>query len=90
MTLQTLVVLLIGVAFGWRMGVAIVLAYLAQGVMGLPVFAGTPEKGLGLLYMGGPTGGYLMVLCSQQRQQVGWLNAVWIVLYWDSNCDGCW
>ena len=60
MTLQTLVVLLIGVAFGWRMGVAIVLAYLAQGVMGLPVFAGTPEKGLGLLYMGGPTGGYLM------------------------------
>ncbi|MCH1448805.1 MAG: biotin transporter BioY [Litoricolaceae bacterium] len=60
MTLQTLVVLLIGVAFGWRMGVATVLAYLAQGAMGLPVFAGTPEKGLGLLYMAGPTGGYLM------------------------------
>ena len=60
MTLQTLVVLLIGVTFGWRMGVAIVLAYLAQGAMGLPVFAGTPEKGLGLLYMAGPTGGYLM------------------------------
>ena len=59
MTLQTLVVLLIGVAFGWRMGVATVLAYLAQGAMGLPVFAGTPEKGLGLLYMAGPTGGYL-------------------------------
>ena len=60
MTLQTLVVLLIGVAFGWRMGVATVLAYLAQGAMGLPVFAGTPEKGLGLLYMAGPTGGYLV------------------------------
>ena len=44
MTLQTLVVLLIGVAFGWRMGVATVLAYLAQGAMGLPVFAGTPER----------------------------------------------
>ena len=39
MTLQTLVVLLIGVAFGWRMGFATVLAYLAQGAMGLPVFA---------------------------------------------------
>ena len=60
MTLQTLVVLLIGVAFGWRMGSATVLAYLAQGALGLPVFAGTPEKGLGLLYMAGPTGGYLV------------------------------
>ena len=60
MTLQTLVVLLIGVSFGWRMGFATVLAYLAQGATGLPVFAGTPEKGLGLLYMAGPTGGYLV------------------------------
>ena len=60
MTLQTLVVLLIGASFGWRMGSATVLAYLAQGAMGLPVFAGTPEKGLGLLYMAGPTGGYLV------------------------------
>ena len=60
MTLQTLVVLLIGASFGWRMGFATVLAYLAQGAMGLPVFAGTPEKGLGLLYMAGPTGGYLV------------------------------
>ena len=41
------------------MGVATVLAYLAQGAMGLPVFAGTPEKGLGL-YIAGPTGGYLV------------------------------
>jgi len=60
MTLQTLVVLLIGASFGWRMGFATVLAYLAQGATGLPVFAGTPEKGLGLLYMAGPTGGYLV------------------------------
>ena len=60
MTLQTLVVLLIGVSYGWRLGFATVLAYLAQGAMGLPVFAGTPEKGLGLLYMAGPTGGYLV------------------------------
>ena len=72
MTLQTLVVLLIGVAFGWRMGVATVLAYLAQGAMGLPVFAGTPEKGLGLLYMAGPTGGYLVGF-ALAAATTGWL-----------------
>lgn len=71
MTLQTLVVLLIGVAFGWRMGVATVLAYLAQGAMGLPVFAGTPEKGLGLLYMAGQQVAIWWVLRSPLRQQVG-------------------
>ena len=72
MTLQTLVVLLIGVAFGWRMGFATVLAYLAQGAMGLPVFAGTPEKGLGLLYMAGPTGGYLVGF-ALAAATTGWL-----------------
>ena len=72
MTLQTLVVLLIGVAFGWRMGVTTVLAYLAQGAMGLPVFAGTPEKGLGLLYMAGPTGGYLVGF-ALAAATTGWL-----------------
>jgi biotin transport system substrate-specific component len=60
MTLQTLVVLLLGVVLGWRLGSLTVLFYLAQGASGLPVFAGTPEKGLGLIYMAGPTGGYLM------------------------------
>lgn len=59
MTLQTLVVLLIGATFGWRLGAAAVLAYLAEGAAGLPVFAGTPAKGIGLAYMVGPTGGYL-------------------------------
>lgn len=59
MTLQTLVVLLVGATFGWRLGAATLALYLAQGAMGLPVFAGTPEKGLGLAYMAGPTGGYL-------------------------------
>ena len=72
MTLQTLVVLLIGVAFGWRMGFATVLVYLAQGAMGLPVFAGTPEKGLGLLYMAGPTGGYLVGF-ALAAATTGWL-----------------
>lgn len=60
MTLQTLVVLLLGVSCGWRLGAATVAFYLAQGAMGLPVFAGTPEKGIGLAYLMGPTGGYLV------------------------------
>ena len=59
LTMQTLAVLLIGAVYGPRLGVATVLAYLAAGAAGLPVFAGTPEKGLGLAYMAGPTGGYL-------------------------------
>src|SRR5947209_549651 len=59
MTMQSLVVLLIGLGFGWRLGTATVLLYLAEGLAGLPVFAGTPEKGIGLAYMMGPTGGYL-------------------------------
>lgn len=60
MTMQTFVVLAIGMAYGWRLGGATVLLYLAEGAMGLPVFAGTPEKGLGLAYMMGGTGGYLI------------------------------
>src|SRR5260221_12603041 len=60
MTMQSLVVLLVGMAFGWRLGAATVLLYLFEGLLGLPVFAGTPEKGIGLAYMAGPTGGYLL------------------------------
>ena len=60
MTLQSLVVLVLGGTLGWRLGLATVVLYLAEGAAGLPVFAGTPEKGLGLLYMMGPTGGYLV------------------------------
>ena len=59
LTLQTLVVLVIGMAFGWRLGMATVLLYLAEGAAGLPVFSGTPEKGIGLAYMTSTTGGYL-------------------------------
>ena len=59
MSLQTLVVLLIGAAFGLRLGVATLLLYLIEGAAGLPVFQSTPEKGLGIPYMLGPTGGYL-------------------------------
>ncbi len=59
MTLQTFVVLALGMAYGWRLGGATLLLYLAEGAAGLPVFAGTPEKGIGLAYMLGGTGGYL-------------------------------
>lgn len=60
MTMQTFVVLVTGIAYGTRLGVATVLLYLGAGAVGLPVFAGTPEKGIGLAYMLGPTGGYLV------------------------------
>ena len=59
MTMQTFVVVLIGVTLGWKLGLARVFAYLFEGAIGIPVFAGTPEKGLGVAYLMGPTGGYL-------------------------------
>ena len=60
MTMQTFVVLLMGVTFGWKIGVATITLYLFEGAIGLPVFAGTPEKGIGLVYLTGPTMGYLL------------------------------
>jgi len=60
MTMQTFVVLLIGVSLGWRLGLFTVSLYLAEGIAGLPVFAGTPEKGIGIIYFTGPTMGYLI------------------------------
>jgi biotin transport system substrate-specific component len=73
MTMQPMVVLLIGALYGPGLGVATVLLYLAEGAMGLPVFAGTPARGIGIPYMLGPTGGYM----------VGWLFAAalagWVV-----------
>ena len=60
MTMQTFVVLLIGVCFGWKLGGAIITCYLLEGIIGLPVFSGTPEKGSGIVYFVGPTMGYLL------------------------------
>ena len=60
MTMQTFIVLFIGIAFGWRLGVATISLYLFEGIIGLPVFSGTPEKGLGIVYFTGPTMGYLI------------------------------
>ncbi len=59
MTLQTLVVLVIGATYGWRLAGATILLYLAQGAMGLPVFTNTPPQAAGPLYFLGPTGGFL-------------------------------
>ena len=60
MTMQTLVVLMIGVGFGWKLGVTTVALYLFEGMIGLPVFSGSPEKGIGIAYFTGPTMGYLL------------------------------
>ena len=60
MTMQTLVVVMIGIIFGWKLGLVTVLLYLFEGIIGLPVFSGTPEKGIGFLYFTGPTMGYLI------------------------------
>ena len=60
MTMQTFVVLFIGIAFGWKLGVTTISLYLFEGIIGLPVFSGSPEKGVGLVYFTGPTMGYLI------------------------------
>ena len=77
MTMQTLVILIIGISFGWKLGLATVSLYLFEGIIGLPVFSGTPEKGLGLIYFTGPTMGYLL----------GFLVAVYISgnFFYDNN-----
>ena len=60
MTLQVLAIMGLAVAFGPSIGLGMVAAYLVEGTLGLPVFSGTPERGIGIAYMLGPTGGYLL------------------------------
>ncbi len=60
MTMQTFVILLIGITLGYKMGLATVGLYLFEGIIGLPVFASSPEKGIGIVYFIGPTMGYLV------------------------------
>ena len=60
MTMQTFVVLLLGVSLGYKIGLASVGLYLLEGISGLPVFSNSPEKGIGLIYFTGPTMGYLV------------------------------
>ncbi len=75
MTMQTFVVVLLGITFGWKIGLATISLYLFEGIIGLPVFAGTPEKGVGLAYFMGPTMGYL----------IGFLFATFIAGYLNLN-----
>jgi len=60
MTMQTFVVIFMGMAFGYKIGVATVSLYLIEGIIGLPVFSNSPERGVGLIYFTGPTMGYLI------------------------------
>lgn len=69
MTLHTMAVMAFAVFLGPRIAVSIFLAYLSAGAVGMPVFSGSPERGIGLAYMAGPTGGYLL----------GYLVASWMV-----------
>ena len=73
MTMQTFVVLLLGLAFGYKIGLATVSVYLLEGIIGIPVFSNSPEKGVGLIYFTGPTMGYL----------IGFLSAVFFAGYLD-------
>jgi len=60
MTMQTFVVIFLGLAFGYKLGLATVGVYLLEGIIGIPVFSNSPEKGVGLVYFTGPTMGYLI------------------------------
>ena len=71
MTMQTFVVLFLGIAFGYKIGLATVGVYLLEGIIGIPVFSNSPEKGVGLVYFTGPTMGYL----------IGFLSAVFFAGY---------
>ena len=71
MTMQTFVVLFLGLAFGYKIGIATVGVYLLEGIIGIPVFSNSPEKGVGLVYFTGPTMGYL----------IGFLFAVFLAGY---------
>ena len=71
MTMQTFVVLFLGISFGYKIGLATVSLYLIEGIVGLPEFSNSPEKGVGIIYFTGPTMGYL----------IGFLPAVFLTGY---------
>ena len=60
MTMQTFIVLFLGISFGYKIAIATVSLYLLEGILGLPVFSNSPERGIGLAYFTGPTMGYLI------------------------------
>jgi len=71
MTMQTFVVLFLGISFGYKIAIATVSLYLIEGILGLPVFSNSPERGVGLAYFTGPTMGYL----------IGFLTASFLASY---------
>jgi biotin transport system substrate-specific component len=74
MTLHTFAIFLLSALLGPRLGLAAMLSYLGAGAMGLPVFSGSPERGIGLVYLAGPTGGYLFGYLIASGL-VGWLTS---------------
>ena len=60
MTMQTFVVLFLGISFGYKIALATIGLYIIEGILGLPVFSNSPEKGVGIVYFTGPTMGYLI------------------------------
>ena len=60
MTMQTFVVLFLGISFGYKVGLSTIGLYLLEGILGLPVFSNSPERGAGIVYFTGPTMGYLI------------------------------
>ena len=71
MTMQTFVVLFLGISFGYKIALATVTLYLLEGIIGMPVFSNSPERGVGLVYFTGPTMGYL----------IGFLSACFLASY---------
>ena len=74
MTMQTFVVLFLGLSFGYKIAIATISLYLLEGIFGLPVFSNSPERGIGLVYFTGPTMGYL----------IGFLTASYLASYVNS------
>ena len=66
--MQTFVVMLLGISFGYKIALSTIFLYLVEGILGLPVFSNSPERGIGLAYFIGPTMGYL----------IGFLSACYI------------
>ena len=60
MTMQTFVVLFLGISCGYKIGLATIGLYMLEGIVGLPVFSNSPERGVGIVYFTGPTMGYLI------------------------------
>ena len=74
MTMQTFVVLFLGISFGYKVGLSTIGLYLLEGILGLPVFSNSPERGVGIVYFKGPTMGYL----------IGFLSACYLASYVNS------